>query len=78
MNKNKSLLVPKTVGKFLGFLLDLNQEKKMKLTEKKKQALISRLESFLKIESCKIVKFAQLLGKLVAAYLANRVWLAVH
>ena len=65
INNNKSVLVPKTVCKFLGFLLD-SEQIILKLTEKKKEALISLLKSFLKIESCKIVKFAQLLGKLVA------------
>ena len=65
INENKSVLVPITVCKFLNFLLDCDQ-KILKLTEKKKQALISLLESFLKIESCNIVKFAQMLGKLVA------------
>ena len=62
----KSRLTPSKCCKYLGFVLD-TERCLLILTEKKKVNLINKLESFLILESCSIKKFAQLLGKLVAA-----------
>lgn len=66
VNRKKSVLDPNQRCIFLGFILDSTTQK-IELTLEKRTSLIELISSVLKKERCKIVEFASLLGKLVAA-----------
>ena len=66
INFKKSNLTPSRNSKYLGFILD-TENSLLKLTNKKKENLLSTLKSLLILNDCKIKVLARLLGKLVAA-----------
>ena len=65
-NTKKSKLIPSLTRKYLGLMINIKNST-LRLTEEKIIILINSLKSFLLLKSCKIVRFAQLLGRLVAA-----------
>lgn len=66
INESKSCLIPSKTCKFLGFIFD-SEKMRMELPLKKKQKIKTLVSALLTRRSCKIVKFAQLIGNLVAA-----------
>lgn len=66
INDKKSDLIPAKLCKFLGFLID-SSKGLLLLTEQKRRNLTALLTQFLRQDSCKIMEFARVLGKLVAA-----------
>lgn len=65
INFKKSKLEPSKICKFLGFLINAYRGT-LSLPEEKKKKLIELLNKFIECNSCKIVDFARILGKLVA------------
>ena len=66
VNEKKRSLTPSRSCKFLGFIIN-SCNLTLKLTEERKEKLLTDLRCFQKKEKCKIVEFAQILRKLVAA-----------
>lgn len=66
INRDKSILVPATRCRFLGFIIDTTKFS-LELPKDKKESLLQLVNSFYKMKNCRIVKFAHLIGKLVAA-----------
>jgi hypothetical protein len=65
VNFDKSVLLPTTLVKFLGFIID-SVEIKLQLPDKKRDKLIAKYRRFLK-SSCKIQDLAELIGLLTSA-----------
>ena len=66
INYKKSKLIPSTSCTYLGAEINSN-ECIIKLTKKKRENIIKNLKELLEKESWKIVEFAKVIGKLVAA-----------
>lgn len=66
INDEKSKLITSVSCKYLGFVIN-SQEFKITLPTDKKVAVKLELQKFIQIKRCKIRKFAQLVGILVAA-----------
>lgn len=66
INWKKSVLTPSNRCKFLGFTL-VSTTLLIELTEGKRASIVELINSIMKKDHCKIVDFASLIGKLVAA-----------
>lgn len=69
INFEKSSLIPSNLCKFLGVIID-SINSTLTLTDIKKYKLLKILEQFYKKDECRILDFARLLGRLVAACIA--------
>lgn len=65
INYKKSQTIPSNNCKFLGFIIDTIKYS-IELTQEKREKIFKIIERFLKIDSCTIQEFAQLIGKLIA------------
>lgn len=66
VNFEKSSLQPRKVCKFLGFVFN-TQELTLSLPDDKREKIFSLVQKFLKLPTCSIREFSQLIGVLVAA-----------
>ncbi|XP_058789582.1 uncharacterized protein LOC131663277 [Phymastichus coffea] len=69
MNYKKSNLIPSKVCTYLGVLVK-SEDCVIELTNKKKENILKILQRFKKLSACRILEFAKMLGKLVAACIA--------
>lgn len=66
INQEKSKLSPSTSVKFLGYIID-SHSMKITLPKEKRMLIKAELQKFTKLKSCKIRKFARLVGLLISA-----------
>lgn len=66
INVKKSELTPCTTRKYLGLIID-SKQRTLKLMKGKIDKLLELLKLYLTLNSCTILQFSQLIGKLVAA-----------
>lgn len=66
INFEKSIMIPDTVCKFLGYTID-SQSMKIALPIEKQTSIIEEIQKFVQLKRCKIRRFARLLGLLISA-----------
>lgn len=66
INNEKSILIPSTSCKFLGYIID-SHAFQVSLPAEKQSKLIKEITKMLNCKRCKIRQFAQLVGSLIAA-----------